>query len=62
MIYGSETRLLLDNVELKFERAEIQMIRWMGGLPMKDRKTSEELRKLVRVKPITSVIRSGRPR
>ena len=36
------------------------MIRWMCGVSMKDRKTSEELRKLVDVEPITNVIRSGR--
>ena len=47
MIYGTETRLLLTGVGFKFERAEIQIIRWMCGVSMKDRKTSEELRKLV---------------
>ena len=35
------------------------MIRWMCGISMKDRRTSEELRRLVGVK---SVIRSGRLR
>ena len=29
MSYGSETRPLLVDVGLKFERTEIQMIRWM---------------------------------
>ena len=38
------------------------MIRWMCGLSMKDRKTSEELRELVGVEPITTVIKSGRLR
>ena len=32
MIYGSETRPLLANVGLKFERAEMEMIRWMCGV------------------------------
>ena len=32
MIYGSETRPLLVDVGLKFERAEMQMIRWMCGI------------------------------
>ena len=36
------------------------MIRWMCGVSMKDRRTSEEWRKLVGVEPITTVIRSGR--
>ena len=52
MNYGSETRPLLADVRLKFERAEMQMTRWM-----KDRGTSEQLRKLVGVEPITTVIR-----
>ena len=34
MIYGSETRPLLVDVMLKFERAEMQMIRWMCGVSM----------------------------
>ena len=62
MIYGSTTMPLLADVELKFERAEMQMIRWMCGISMKYRKTSEELRKLVGVEPITTIIRSGRLR
>ena len=36
------------------------MIRWMCCVSMKDRRTSEELGELVRVEPITTVIRSGR--
>ena len=50
MTFGSETRPLLVDVELNFERAEIQMIKWMCGVSMKDRRTSEYLRKLVRVR------------
>ena len=49
--YGSETRPLLAD-GLKFERAEMQMIRWMCGVYMEYRRTSEELRKLVGVEPI----------
>ena len=55
----SETRPLLVDVGLQFERAEIQMIRWMCGVSMKDTRTSVELRRLVGVEPITTVIRSG---
>ena len=58
MVYGSETRSLLADVRLKFEREEMQMIRWMCGVSMKDRRTSEQLRNLVGVEPITTVIRS----
>ena len=61
MSYGSETRPLLVNVRLKFERAEMQMIRWMRGVSMKDKMTIEELRRMAGVKPITTtVIRSGK--
>ena len=38
------------------------MIRWLCGVSMKDRKTSEELRELAGVEPITTVIKSGRLR
>ena len=43
MTYGSKTRPLLVEVGLKSEREEMQMIRWMCGIPMKDRRTNEEL-------------------
>ena len=62
MTYGSETRPLLVDVGLKFESAEMQMIRWMCGISLKDRRTNEELRRLVGVEPITTFIRSGRLR
>ena len=60
LIYGLETRPLLTDVWLKFEGAALKMIRWRCGISMKDRRTSEELRKLVGLEPITTVIRSGR--
>ena len=60
MTYESETRPLLADVGLKFERAEMQVIRWMCGVSLKDRRAREELRKLVGIEPITTVIRSGR--
>ena len=61
MPYGSETRPLLVDVGFRFERAEMQMIRWMCDISMKDR-TNEKFRKLVGIEPITTVIRSGRLR
>ena len=62
MTYGSETRPLLVDVGLKFERVEMQMIRQMCGISLKDRRTNEELRRLVGVEPIIPFIRSGRLR
>ena len=38
------------------------MIRWKCVVSMKNRRASEELRKLVGLEPITIVIRSGRLR
>ena len=35
MTYGSETRPLQADVELKFETADMQTIRWMCGVSMK---------------------------
>ena len=62
MTYGSETRPLLVDVGLKFKRAEMQMIRWMCGISLKDRRANEELRRLVGVEPITTFIIGGRLR
>ena len=50
---------MLVDVGLKFERADMQMIRWMCGVSMQDRRTSEELRSILGVEPITTIIRSG---
>ena len=57
-----EMRLDPVDVGLKFKRAEMQMIRWMCGISLKDRRTSVELRRLVGVEPITTFIRGGRLR
>ena len=62
LIYGSEARPLLADVWLKFEGAAMTMIRRKCVVSMKDRRTSEELRKLVGLEPITTAIRSGRLR
>ena len=62
MTYGSETMPLLGDGGLKFERAEMQIMRWMFGVSMKDGWTSVDLRRLVIVKPITTVIRSDQRR
>ena len=38
----------------------MQMIRWIWGISMKKTRTNDELRRLVGVEHITTVIRSGR--
>ena len=55
MTYGSETRSLLVDVELRIERTEMQMIRWMCGISMKDRRTNEILRRLVGVESLSQL-------
>ena len=62
MTYGSETRPLLVDVRLKYKREEMQMLRWMCGISLKDRSTNEELRRLVEVQLITTFMRGGRLR
>ena len=47
LIYGSEARPLLADVWLKFDGAAMTIIGWKCVVSMKDRKTSEELGKLV---------------
>ena len=59
MTYGSETRAFLVDVVLKFERADMQMIRWICSVSMKDRRARKELRRMLGVEPITTVIRRG---
>ena len=56
MLVASEAMPLLVDVGLKFERADMQMIRWMCSVSMKDRRASKELRRLLGVEPITTVI------
>ena len=57
LIYGREAKPLLAVVWLKFEGAAMTMIRWKCVVSMKDRRTSEDLRKMVGLKPITTAIR-----
>ena len=45
------TRPLLVYVGLKFKRAGMKISRWMCGISMEDRRTHEELRRLVGVEP-----------
>ena len=40
----------------------MQLIRWMCGISLKDRRTNEELRRLVGVEHIITFIRGGRQR
>jgi len=43
--------------ELKMNRTEMSMIRWMCGVKLNDRKKSEELRELLGLEPVSSMIK-----
>ena len=43
-MHGSETWPMKLEHELKLNRTEMTMIRWMSGVKLNDRKKSEELR------------------
>ena len=57
MTHGSDSLLVVGG--LKFERADMQMIRWRCVIFTKDTRTNEELRRLDGVELITTVIRGG---
>ena len=44
MVYGSETWLMKVEDRQRLERTEKMMVRWMCGVTLKNRITSEELR------------------
>ena len=62
MVYGSETGAMRVNQEEKLERTEMRMVRWMCGVTLRERKTSEELRRRLEVESIKEVVRRNRLR
>jgi len=48
--------------ELKLNRTEMSMIRWMCGVQLNERKKSEELRKLLGLEPVSLMIKKSRLR
>jgi len=62
MTYGSETWATKVEDMQRLERAENIMIRWMCGVTLKDRKSSEELRKRLGVVSVSDIVRQGRLR
>ena len=61
-MYGSETWPIKVQQELKMNRTEISMIRWMCGVKLNERKKSEELRELLRLEPVSLMIKKSRLR
>jgi len=62
MIYGSETWPMKVEDMQRLERAERMMVRWMCGVTLKDKISSEELLSRVGVEPVGDVVRRGRLR
>jgi len=62
MIYGSETwAMKLEDMQ-RLERTEKMMIRWMCGVTLKDKNSSEELRNKLGIVSVSDIVRRGRLR
>ena len=61
-MHGSETWAMKVEHELKMNRTEMSMIRWMCGVKLNERKKSEELRELLGLEPVSLVIKKSRLR
>lgn len=60
MMYGSETWAMKVEDMQRMERAEKMMVRWMCGVTLRDRKTSEELRQRLNIVSVCDRVRQGR--
>ena len=61
-MHGGETWPMKVEHELKMNRIEIRMIRWMCGVKLNERKKSEELRELLGLEPVSLMIKNSRLR
>ena len=62
LVYGSESwPMKVDDMQ-RLVRTENSMIRWMAGVTLKDRKTSEELRDRLGIVSVERVVSRGRLR
>ena len=59
-MHGSETWPMKVEHELKMNRTEMSMIRWMCGVKLNERKKSEELRELLALEPVSLMIKKCR--
>jgi len=55
-MHGSETWPMKVEHELKLNRTEMSMIRWMCGVTLNERKKSEELRELLGLETVSLMI------
>ena len=61
-MHGSETWTTKVEHELKLNRTEMSMIRWMCGVKLNGRKKSEELRELSGLESVSLMIKKSRLR
>ena len=62
MTYASETWAMIDNDALRFVRAERKMVRWMCGVSLLDKKSSDVLLRSLGLESVDKEIRKGRLR
>src|SRR5437867_9661955 len=62
LVYGSETwPMKVDDMQ-RLVRTENSMVRWMSGVTLKDRRSSEELMRGLGIVSVDRVVRRGRLR
>ena len=61
-MHGRETWLTKVEHDLKVNRTEMSMIRWMCGVKLNEMKKSEELRELLGLEPVSLMIKKSRLR
>ena len=61
-MHDGETWPMKVEHELKMNRTEMSMIRWMCGVKLNERKKSEELRELLGLEPVSLMIKKSRLR
>jgi len=58
-MHGSETWPMKVEHELKLNRTEMSMIRWMCGVKLNGRKKNEELQELLGLEPVSLMIKKS---
>ena len=62
LVYGSETwPMKVDDMQ-RLVRTENSMVRWMSGVTLKDKRSSEELRRRLGIVGVDRVVRRDRLR
>ena len=61
-MHGSETWAMKVEHELKMNRTEMSMIRWICGVKLNERKKSQELGELIGLQPVSMMTKKSRLR